>query len=76
MSPSSPNCAVGAEMLSPPTQSLTAESSQAKVAFMGAVGLWRVPEEEKQGKELGNFGNRDDNSLKMQVAQRNFASEI
>ena len=52
MSPSSPNCAVGAEMLSPPTQSLTAESSQAKVAFMGAVGLWRVPEEEKQGKEL------------------------
>ena len=43
---------------------------------MGAVGLWRVPEEEKQGKELGNFGNRDDNSLKMQVAQLNFASEI
>ena len=35
----------------PPTQSLTAESSQAKVAFMGAIGLWRVPEEEKQGKE-------------------------
>ena len=32
-------------------QSLTAESSQAKVAFMGAIGLWRVPEEEKQGKE-------------------------
>ena len=38
-------------MVSPPTQSLTAESSQAKVAFMGAIGLWRVPEEEKQGKK-------------------------
>ena len=41
----------GADMFSPPTQSLTAESSQAKMAFMGAIGLWRVPEEEKQGKE-------------------------
>ena len=43
----------GADLCSwPPTQSLTAESSQAKMAFMGAIGLWKVPEEEEQGTHI------------------------